>query len=53
MSDSAKDPRPAEPSPEELQEIFADLDFFLTLDQAEALPLEETVAQAGEEDDDE
>ncbi|MHB8766005.1 MAG: hypothetical protein ACYDA8_16945 [Deferrisomatales bacterium] len=42
----------AEPSAEELHEILADLDFFLNLDEAEALPLDEAVAQAGQEDDD-
>jgi len=53
MSDRAQNERAAEPSAEELDEIFADLDFFRSLDEAEALPLEEAVAHAGEEDDDE
>lgn len=53
MSDRGTETRPAEPSAEELEEMFAELDFFLSLDQAEDLPLEEPVAQVDEEDDDE
>ncbi|WP_169709396.1 hypothetical protein [Deferrisoma camini] len=29
-----------EPTPEELEEILKDLDFFLAMDEAEAVPLE-------------
>ncbi|GAB6062236.1 hypothetical protein [Deferrisoma palaeochoriense] len=42
---------PPEPSPEELDEILKDLEFFLAMDEAEALPLEED-GEGGEEDRD-
>ncbi len=41
--------RPTEPTEEELQAIFEDLGFFLAMDEAEALPLEEN--GEGEEGD--
>jgi hypothetical protein len=34
-----------------MDEMLADLDFFLNLDQADALPLDESVAQTDAEDD--
>ncbi len=51
MSDHNGEERPSAPSGAELDEILADLDFFLNLDRADALPLEEAVAHAAEDDD--
>ncbi len=41
---------PPEPTPEEMEEILKDLDFFLAMDEAEAVPLE--AADRAEETDD-
>ena len=38
----------ADPTPQELEEILAKLEFFLHMDEAEALPLEEE-AEDGDE----
>ena len=47
------DPRPitgGEPSPGELTEILAQLEFFLRMDEADTLPLEEDSGKEGGDD---
>jgi len=40
-----------EPTPEELEEIVRDLDFFLEMDEATALPLEEEPSEENGDDE--
>ncbi len=44
------DPRDT-PTPEELEEIVRDLDFFLEMDEATALPLEEEPSEENGDDE--
>ena len=39
---------PEEPTPEELEEILANLDFLLDMDELAALPLEEATEEDGD-----